>query len=550
MPAASASNRRSQKKSDPVARTPALPGHVPVLIVGGGPTGLLSANLLGTYGVDTLLVERNGTTSDHPKAILLDDEGLRALQTVGLVDRVIPRVISGYGARYYDSDGNCFADVDSPVTRHGYPRRNSFLQPELEKILHKGLARFCHISAMFETEVVCFKDDGELATAVLKTRDGRRHEISCDFVLACDGAHSTIREQLEISMPGVTDARDWVVIDTINDPDRDRFSKFFCDPRRPMVSIPAPRGGRRYEFMIMPGEDPDGMVATPRIRSVLERFRTIPDEDIQRAVVYTFHARVAERLAVGRTMLLGDAAHMSPPFAGQGMNAGLRDAFNVAWKLKLAIDGVSSPHIVETYETERKDPVTDMVNYAVALGEIVMPSMELDEAAKQTIRANLGGSNTISGNQAMTLRPKPEAIYRDGWRMPTEAPSGRELTGHTLPQVAVETGDGKISLSDDILGPGFSLVAIGDSATEALSHVTGLDAIRLRAKKAAFYTDRPVTEDRAVDTVLMPDEDFGLRSHAGSIVLVRPDRFVAAQWSLDEALGITEQIARLCGSTI
>lgn len=530
--------------------TPSIPNHTPVLIVGAGPTGLLAANLLGTYGIDALLVERNKTTSDHPKAILLDDEGFRALQTVGLAGDVIERVISGYGARYYDKDGTCFAEIGSPVTAHGYPRRNAFLQPELEQVLLGGLKRFPLISAMFETELLSVRDDGEGVKAELRTGDGCHHHIVCDFLLACDGARSTIREQLGIAMPGVTDGRDWVVIDTVNDPDRDLFSKFFCDPERPMVSIPAPRGGRRYEFMIMPGEDPEDMATTTTIRSVLQRFRTIPDEDIQRAVVYTFHARVAERLVSGRTLLLGDAAHLSPPFAGQGMNAGLRDAFNIAWKLKLALDDCSIPGLVETYETERKGPIAEMVDYAVALGGIVMPKEALDEAAKQAIRANLGGPSVTSDNQAMTLRPKPEARYHNGWRAPADWVSGQGLTGQSFPQVSVITRDGKTGLSDDALGPGFALVALGEQAAEALVSLGKLEAIQLRMKKLTMLFDRAITGNETVDTLLVEGEGFGLRSHAGSILLIRPDRFVAAEWTLDHTAKIAEEIAALCGGFV
>jgi len=146
--------------------------------------------------------------------------------------------------------------------------------------------------------------------------------MTCRFLLACDGAKSTLREQLGIAMSGITDPRDWVVIDTVNDSDRDRFSKFFCDPARPMVSIPAPAGGRRYEFMILPGEDPRVMSRRETIRSVLSRFRMVPDADVLRAAVYTFHARVAERLTSGRIALLGDAAHLSPPICRAGNECG------------------------------------------------------------------------------------------------------------------------------------------------------------------------------------------------------------------------------------
>ncbi len=521
---------------------PSPPSHVPVLIVGAGPVGLLAANLLGTYGIETLLIEKNSTTSDHPKAILLDDEGFRALQTVGLADEVMGQVISGYGARYYQADGRCFAEIGSPVTRHGYPRRNAFLQPELERVLVEGLSRFAHVGMMFETELLSIEEADDQVTARLRTSDGCRHDITCDFVLACDGARSTIRGLLQIPMPGVTDARDWVVIDTINDPDRDRFSKFFCDPKRPMVSIPAPKGGRRYEFMIMPGEDPKGMSTRATIRSTLERFRTIPDKDILRAVVYTFHARVAECLVANRIALLGDAAHLSPPFAGQGMNAGLRDAFNIAWKLKLALDGVVSKRIIETYEMERLEPIKEMVDYAVALGDIVMPAQALDDDAMEMIRVNLGGGSP-SGRQSLMLRSKPEAVYEQGWLALAKPQSGQTLIGEAFPQVLVETGAGKTRKLDDVLGPGFALVALGASAAARLA---GLEAPVLSASKVALYMDRPLSDPDGMEAVLVAGEDFGLSAHWGSLFLIRPDRYVAGEWPADEAADIAEQIAMLC----
>ena len=521
--------------------------HVPVLIIGAGPTGLLSANLLGLYGIQTLVVERNQTTSDHPKAILIDDEGLRVMQTVGLADEILERVIAGYGARYYDSDGQCFAEVSSPVTQHGYPRRNAFLQPELERILLDGLKRFPHVQVMFETELAIFEDRGDVVNAQLKPRsDDHVLDLTCDFILACDGARSTVRERLNVPMPGMTDPRDWVVIDTVNDPDRDRFSKFFCNPKRPMVSIPAPRGGRRYEFMIMPGEDPSEMQSRATIRSMLDRFRDIPDEDIVRAAVYTFHARVAARFVKGRIALLGDAAHLSPPFAGQGMNAGLRDAFNMAWKVELVLKGMASEQIIETYDEERKGPVTDMVDYAVALGEIVMPLEELDHAAKEIIAANLA-DRAPSSSASLKLRPKPEAYYQAGWRISKDAPSAQGLTGRPFPQISVEASDGQRFLLDDVLGPGFSLIAIDQPAVDRLIQLpcSGTDLPSL--KKVALFFHLPLMAQDHVQSILASGNDFGLRGHPGSIFLIRPDRFIAAHWPPGNAIDIGDDLSSLFG---
>jgi 3-(3-hydroxy-phenyl)propionate hydroxylase len=513
-----------------------------VLVVGAGPTGLLSANLLGTYGVETLLVERNATTSDLPKAILLDDEGLRALQSVGLVEKIIARVISGYGARYYAVDGSCFAEVSSPITCHGYPRRNAFLQPDLEKIMGVGLERFSHVHAQFETQLISVESADDGCIALVQLADGSRKNVRCDFVLACDGARSTVRELLGIAMPGMTDARDWVVIDTINDPDQDRFSKFFCDPARPMVSIPAPGNGRRYEYMVLPGEDSAEMSTRETIRSILSQFRHVPDADILRAVVYTFHARVAERLTAGRIMLLGDAAHLTPPFAGQGMNAGLRDAFNVAWKLKLALEGQATPDIVETYQTERLGPIVEMVEYAVALGEIVMPVGGLDDAAKNEIRANLMGEDAASGD-VVVMRPKPLAVYERGWRLTAKKAGGGGLTGQACPQIKVATPAGEIMFLDDILGSGFALVALGDEAIEALNALVPLKGSGLLPKTVSICLEEST---KKAGSLYLTGDDFGLKAHADTLILVRPDRYIAAHWNVESAAKIPGDISRLC----
>lgn len=496
---------------------------VPVLIVGAGPTGLLTANLLGTYGIDCLVIERNPALSVHPKAILLDDEGLRALQAAGLAEEIITKVILGYGARYYAPDGTCFAKVEAPVTEHGFPRRNSFLQPHLERTLLEGLSRFQGVSCAFSTELRDFNRDSSTVEASAQTPDGQLR-INAQILLACDGGRSTVREHLGIRMCGRTDSRDWVVVDTVNDPDADRFSKFFCDPQRPMVSIPAPGGGRRYEYMIMPGEDPTALSTRDKVREILSIFRAIPDEDMTRAVVYTFHARVADRLQAGRALLLGDAAHLSPPFAGQGMNAGLRDAFNVAWKVAQVVSAQQSTDILATYEAERRAPIEEMIDYAVSLGEIVMPVGGFDESNRARIMDAL-----IPGRQG-ALQPRPQAAYADGWLYPGHG-ANQSMLGRALPQPLVRTPNGETVLLDEMLGPGFALLALGPNAMEVLQSLPAKPFGSLAPRLAALLpTGAPSAHTSFGAHLAVADDSPTQPPDVGDqLLLVRPDRFVAAQ---------------------
>ena len=209
-----------------------------VLIAGAGPTGLITANLLGLLGVSTLVVESNATTSDVPKAILIDDEALRTWQAAGLGEAVSDIVLLGYGARYYSASGKCFARVDPRVSPYGYPRRNSFAQPELEQVLLRGLRRFDHVCVQFATALESFEQRAHGVVAALRWRDGRERHVHASYLLGCDGGRSTVRKHLGIEMRGSTFAQPWIVVDTVNDPDDGRYTRFFCDPRRPTVSVP------------------------------------------------------------------------------------------------------------------------------------------------------------------------------------------------------------------------------------------------------------------------------------------------------------------------
>jgi len=210
------------------------------------------------------------------------------------------------------------------------------------------------------------------------------------------------------------------------------------------------------------------------------------------------------------------------------MNAGLRDAFNVAWKVKLALAGTVSVDILETYETERRGPTVEMIEYAVALGEIVMPPAGLDHEAP--------------------IRAKPESVYRYGWRQPASSSQQSALTGRAFPQFPVIQESGEQSLLDDILDSEFALVAVPAEAGRLLAE-TDVSRSPLAPRKVTIELDNAGASCEQVETVRPAGPDFGLSDHAGSIFLVRPDRFVAAEWTGKKA-SIPDQISDLCRSWV
>ncbi len=519
--------------------------RIPVLIVGSGPTGLLAANLLGQLGVSTLLVEQNASISDLPKAILLDDEGFRSLQAVQLSDVVQEKALMGYGARYYSPSGVCFAKIAPTVAEYGFPRRNSFMQPELEQDLADGLKRFDCVETRYRTTLTHLTHTPDQVEVTLLGPEEQQIYVKTDFLLACDGGRSTVRELLGIEMVGSTYEQDWIVLDTKNATDRDRYSKFFCDPARPGVSIPAPHGGRRYEFMLLDGEDKEAMVTYSSVKKLLQNFREIKEADLIRAIVYTFHARVAERLTNGRIALMGDAAHLTPPFAGQGMNAGLRDAHNVAWKIALVLKGIAAPSILESYERERRGPMKTMIDFAVALGNIVMPTNPIRGQIMEAM-IDVLALFPEAQDYVLNMKFKPKPHYSDGLFLKDDEDGESVVAGGKMfPQPKVCEKDGQPTLLDNLMGGDFALLAIGSGSQESLLNLRHTLWSKLDVQRIVLCQDVLADVSGQAKTVQMMDEDYGIMKQKGKILLIRPDRYVAGSFFPEQEAVFAERFETL-----
>lgn len=509
-----------------------------VLVVGGGPTGLTAANLLGSLGVRVLLVEQNAGTSDDAKAISLDDESLRSLQLAGLDARIYPIIVPGTGTKYFGVHGRPLVHArGTGGYRFGHPFKNPFAQPEFERVLREGLDRFPHVRQRFATTLVDLHQDDDIVRASLREGDGALEEVEVDYVLACDGGRSTVREDLlAIPMTGRSFDEHWLVADTLHDPHDQRYGMHHGDPDRPHVIVPGRDGRCRYEFLLKPGE---GTPAEPPpfelVRDLVAPYRGLGREDIERAVVYRFHALLADRLREGRVFLLGDAAHMMPPFAGQGLNSGLRDAVNLCWKINEVLAGRASDALLDTYESERRPHAQAMIALSVRLGSIVMTT----DARRARLRDLLvaGAMRTRRGRRYLTeMRYRPPTQLRTGAVVRLGGRNDQGPVGLPITQPRVLRGAAhELVRLDDVLGAGWSLLGVqvtdGDwklADAAGLPHGTEVDVV-LDDRSARDRDGRPAIAD--ADGQL----DAFLHSLRRQFVLVRPDRIVAAVFPADRS---------------
>ncbi len=508
-----------------ISNTSTLP-YFSVIIVGAGPTGLAAGNLLGMMGIDTLILECDAGLSEYPKAISIDDEGLRICQAMGLQHAVMEHALLDIEAHYLSGE-HLLARVAPTSRRNGFPLISTFHQPTLEAILRNGLKRFACVSIQFQSEVERFEQQsgGVVVTVNTPGESGSgssSRSIECAYLLACDGGKSSIRRALNIAMRGSTYAQKWLVIDTEQDTDSSTAARFFCNPDRPAVTVPAPQLGRRWEFMLLPGETEEDLLQAGRAHQLIRQSGGMFAPQITRRVVYTFHAASAATYSQGRVFLLGDAAHMMPPFGGQGMNCGLRDAHNLCWKLRLALQGLAHSSLLESYSVERRQHTKQLIRLSTFLGNIVMPTSKPLALLRDAVFRALNSIPAIR-HFLSEAGIKPQPRYTKGFLLfgpvgtrfiasftSSVLPFTTSMTGMMLPQPEIVVDEGKKTLLDNALGPGFALLRLHDDPQTAFAMLKSDIWQRLDVRFVAMQNYV---------------EDFPLRN-PDLFVLVRPDRYV------------------------
>jgi len=475
-----------------------------VAIVGAGPAGAVAAKLCGVHGLTAVAFDREADVYDLPRAVGMWDDVQRILDNAGVLETALPSMCEHVGAEFVDATGKRIIGIELPrgfLMPSGYPFIRGFHQPGLEHAVRSRLADHTGIELHVSHEVLEIAQHDDHVSLVVRNRtDAKTRPVRARWLLGCDGAASLVRKSCGISWDSLGYDHEWLVIDVAitGDVDLPPLMTQLCDPARPTTVIPLPLGMHRWEFQLRDGETREEMEDHERVWSLLEPWMSSADGEIVRAVVYRFHATIADTFRRGRIFLAGDAAHQTPPFMGQGLCSGMRDVDNLIWKLAHVTHGLAGDALLDTYTEERRPMAIAMVEHSVKTG------MLIDAYAEMAV----GGPVPSADLQAYAYGGSAQLPHLSTGLL---AEQESEWIGQPIPQCVAATDDRRGSF-DEIVGPRWAVVSQRDP--------------RERLSQAS----RRYWEDLGAAFVSVPEPDGAvlglLLQH--EMVVVRPDRIVYA----------------------
>lgn len=486
-----------------------------VVIVGCGPVGALAANLAAMAGLTVLVVDREAVPHPLPRAVHLDHEMMRLFQSAGLADAIAPTMRETQGHLHVGADHGVirYMGTAGRPKPYGWANDYFFYQPELEALLRGGVARFAQVDLALGRELETFEQDDDGVTLRLR-RGGGVEMVRARWMIACDGARSIVRKTLGIRLDDLDFEEPWLVVDAevagaVRFPDvwgvpdaadLQQLSVMMCDPQRPATIVPGRGSIRRWEFMLLPGETDAGMMAPERVAALLAPYLEGVPHNVLRATTYRFHGLIAERWRDGRIFLAGDAAHQTPPFFGQGMCHGMRDAANLIWKLALVTRGDADMALLDSYQPERDPHVRHVVTAAVEAGRYICELDPQRAAARDAaMRARAGAPTT-----AADLIP----AYAAG-----AVATGTPGAGERFVQPWVDRNGARVLL-DDVTGQGWRLFAADAGAA---------------AQAERSFAAVPRLDVTIIDVAQVADDGTlaaWLETRGVRFVLLRPDAYV------------------------
>ncbi len=488
------------------------PQRVPVVIVGAGPTGVTAATLLAQYGIESLLLDRWHGVYPQPRAVHLDDEVFRIIARIGIAEPFTRISRPALGLRLLGSDMRTLSEFtrDTGLSCNGFPQANMFDQPDLEELLranlaHYPLARLRSGVEVTDISVACGATRVTYTDRTTNDADGAEHVVEADYVLGCDGANSIVRSRIDASMVDLKFEQRWLVVDIATAADLRQWEGVHqvCDPYRAGTYMRIGERRYRWEFRLRDGETSADFGTVDALLPLIQPWvahLTVSDLELVRVTEYTFRAQLADHWRRDNVFLLGDAAHLTPPFIGQGMGAGLRDAMNLSWKLAGVLNGTLPETVLQSYQQERKPHARAMINLALVVGRAMTAGGDVGSLARRLIVPRL---HLLPGLSGKIVDSRTPALRRSALVHKTHRPT--QLAGLLCPNP--ELADGQ--RLDAVLGIGFALLTLTSPTPP----------------------ERAVAEQRgAVVHIVEPGTALAAWLHRGhaTAALVRPDRTVMA----------------------
>jgi 2-polyprenyl-6-methoxyphenol hydroxylase-like FAD-dependent oxidoreductase len=514
-----------------------------VLIVGYGPVGQTLALLLGNAGHSVLVVERWPAPYARPRAVHFDDEIARVFAAAGVGAAVMDVTEPASEYEWQNADGKTLIRFEwSGDGPSGWPTANMFAQPDLERVLADSIDHRPSVRVLRGRRVVQLVDHGDQVEATIQHEAGDVATFRTRYVVGCDGANSFVREHLQTSMTDFGFFYDWLILDVVP-MDRHEWRPMnlqICDPVRPRTVVSGGPGRRRWEFMRLPHESIDELNTEETAWRLLADWNlTRENATLERHTVYTFQARWANTWRAGRVLIAGDAAHLMPPFAGQGMCSGIRDAANLAWKLDLVLTGVAEDPLLDSYGSERSQHVRHATGMSTELGNVICLTEPSAVAARDETMLK------AEGRPEVALPPVPPPVLGDGALFTGTDGAAIPPAGQLSTQGHVADAEGRVGRFDDLVGTGFVVLATADP-TPALTPPVRRTMAQLKIHVVQIVP--PGDHIRATEGVRrMADIDDhylpSMRDAQIEVMIVRPDFYIfGAAASVSDLPHLVEQL--------
>ena len=499
-----------------------------VIVAGYGPVGETCANLLGYYNIKSFIIDKETSVYPLPRAITWDRECERAMSVCEFSEEIHLRPIRA--ADHIDSNEKLIfrAELIDNV-KYKYNHYLSFMhQPQYDKVHRENAGKYGTNTIQLGWEIVDFAQENNFLTC--KVRDlnnNSTHNITTKYLIGCDGASSSVRKIANIELQDYNSDETWMVVDGYNDKQFECFKEVdaiqFCNPRRPITIIQGARNRFRFEIGFVRGDKKEEIQKEEVFKKYIDRWIKNSNVTFDRKAVYSFHAATAKQWRKKNVFLLGDAAHQMPPFMGQGLNSGCRDAENLLWKINGVLDGTFNESILDTYQSERKPHAEKIMHAAIRIGGIIN--------AKNSIKAFLRNVffrivTTFSGTGNLFPAHVGIKLGEGIHNMPILKNSSIER--YYFNNVDIMLRDGRLQTTDQLLQKNFGLIFNNFNNKKMISEAN-LKLLKKLNFKIINLTDS--YEDSNYDQYIhckKINNDFDLycKRYNCDAVFLRPDKYV------------------------